>query len=316
MIRHDGKSCGFSIAQIIHKTVTAHMRIVLLLLILLSSNLSFCQETEKLTVESLKLELKEFLVEKNQIYSANTRVNFRGIHKNKVDKNLINGIYVFNNGSTHSLSFFVIIDNSSYSILDISTLQGLKDSIERTLEFANKQNYCTEIIQKYISTLISVHYRINKNPRHRNDKNCEFELKPRKSTYDLNSLKLKLAEFLVEKKELNDIDQYFEYTDYLIVSKMEIYYGVDKEKKVECGIYTFAYLENEESNFYYAIVNEDWVEIFDLESSINLSDGINKILDFAENHNYCHLKTEQIIKQLIGSKNSESCFDNPTFELP
>jgi len=292
------------------------MRIALLITLLLSTNFSFSQETEKLTVENLKIELKEFLVEKNQVYSNNTHVSFHGIHKNKVDKNLKSGIYVFNNGSTHSLSFFVIVDNNSFSILDISTLQGLKDSIARTLKFATEQKYCVEITQDYICRLIGVHYRINKNPRGRNDKNCEFELKLRKSTYDLNALKLKLAEFLVEKKELNDIDQYFKYSDFLLVSKMDIYYGVEKEKKVECGVYTFAYLENDEQNFYYAIVNEDWVEIFSLESSENLYIGINKVLDFAESHNYCHSKTGQIIEQLIGIKYSESCFDNPTFELP
>jgi hypothetical protein len=292
------------------------MRNVLLIIILLASNFSFCQETEKLTVESLKLELVEFLMEKNQIRSNNKRVSLSGIHKNRVDENLKNGIYVFNNGSTHNLSFFVIVDNNSFSILDISTSQGLKDSIETTLKFAKNQKYCAEITQDYISRLIGVHYRINKNPRGRNDKNCEFELKPRKSTYDLNALKLKLAEFLVEKKELNDIDQYFKYSEFLLVSKMDIYYGVEKEKKVECGVYTFAYIENDEQNFYYAIVNEDWIEIFSLESSENLYNGINKVLDFAENHNYCHSKIGQIIEQLIGMKYLESCFDNPTFELP
>jgi len=296
--------------------VTAHMRIVLLFIILFVSNFSFCQETEKLTVESLKLELAEFLLEKNQIKSIEKHISFRGIHKNKIDKKLKNGIYVFNNASTHSLSFFVIVDNNLFSILDISSFQGLKDSVKRTLEFANKQNYCSEIIADYISRLISVHYRINRNPRRRTNKNCEFELKPTKSTYDLNSLKLKLAEFLVEKKELNDIDEYFKYSDFLLVSKMDVYYGVDQEKKVECGVYTFAYLENDEPNLYYAIVNEDWIEIFGLESSKKLSDGINKVLDFAENHNYCHSKTRQIIEQLIGIKYLESCFDNPTFELP
>ena len=292
------------------------MRIALLITLLLTANFSFSQETEKLTVENLKIELKEFLVEKNQVYSNNTRVSFHGIHKNKVDKNLKSGIYVFNNGSNHSLSFFLIIENNSYNILDISTLQGLKKSIASTLEFANRQNYCSEITKDYISRLIGVHYNVNRNPRNIGDGNCEFEKMPTKSTFNLNSMNLKLAEFLLEKNELNDIDQYFNNSDYLLVAKMGVYYGIDKIKKVECGIYTFSYLENEESNFYYAIVNEDWIDFFGLESSINLTDGINKILDFAENHDYCHLKTGQIIEQLIGIKYSESCFDNPTFELP
>jgi len=293
------------------------MRIVLLLTLLLTSNFGFCQETEKLTVESLKLKLAEFLLEKKSIKSIDQHINFYGIYKNKIDEKLKNGIYVFNNASSHNRSFFVIVEDNSFSILDISTLQGLKDSIAKTLEFANKQKYCTEIIQDYISRLVNVHFRVNRNPTSQLNKNCEFELKPTKSTYELKSLRLKLAEFLVKQNEIENIEYYFEYDLFLMVRTFEIYYGIDKKENIDCGVYSFEFLNEEyNQNRYYVIVNEDWLEIFEIESSGSLSDGINKILDFAESHKYCHLKTGQIIEQLIGKKYSESCFDNPTFELP
>ncbi|WP_179340033.1 hypothetical protein [Winogradskyella ludwigii] len=299
------------------------MRIVLLITILLVSNFGFCQETEKLTVENLKLELAEFLVKKKQIKNLeayttkNLNLYFGGIHRKELENELLNGIYVFNNASSHSLSFFVIIENNSFSILDISTLQGLKDSIARTLEFANEQKYCAEIIQDYISRLVDIHFRINRNPNRRLNKNCEFELKPTKSTYELKSLRLKLAEFLVKQNEIENIEYYFEYDLFLMVRTFEIYYGIDKKENIDCGVYSFEFLNEEyDQNRYYVIVNEDWLEIFEIESSGTLSDGINKILDFAESHKYCHLKTGQIIEQLIGKKYSESCFDNPTFKLP
>ncbi|WP_040282664.1 hypothetical protein [Psychroserpens damuponensis] len=293
------------------------MKIVLLLTLLLTSNFGFCQETEKLTVERLKLELAEFLLEKKSIKSIDQHINFYGIHKNKIDEKLKNGIYVFNNASSHNRSFFVIVEDNSFSILDISTLQGLKDSIAKTLEFANKQKYCTEIIQDYISRLVNVHFRVNRNPTSQLNKNCEFELKPTKSTYELKSLRLKLAEFLVKQNEIENIEYYYEYDLFLMVRTFEIYYGIDKKENIDCGVYSFEFLNEEyDQNRYYVIVNEDWLEIFEIESSGSLSDGINKILDFAESHKYCHLKTGQIIEQLIGKKYSESCFDNPTFELP
>lgn len=291
-------------------------------MILLLSSFGFCQQTKILNVDSLKLELAKFLVEKNHLKNIeeftvkNRGIYLGGIHKNKLDKELKNGLYAFNNNSTHSLSFFVIIDDNSFSILDISTLQGLKESIEETLKFADKQNYCVEIIETYISGLINVYYSINRNPRNRLDKNCEFEIKPIRSIFNLNSLKTKLAEFLVEKEEIKDMDTYIKYPDDLFISKMDIYYGMDENKNIESGVYTFAYLDGEKQNSYYFILNEDWIEIFDIESTEGLDNGINKILTFSENQKYCHLKTGQIIKSLIKIKYTNSCLDNPVFDLP
>lgn len=292
------------------------MRIVLIITFLLVSNFGFAQQTKKLTLDSLKLELAKFLVEKHQFKDVTERVTFYGLHKDKVDENLKNGIYGFANGWTHSLKFFVIIENNKFYILDISTLQGLKESINKTLIFCDKMNYCVEIIDNYILRLINVHYTFNRYPRSLINPNCRFEKQPPKSTFDLNSMKTKLAKFLIEKKEIKDIDRYYKYPDDLSVFKLDIYFGVEEDKNISCGVYTFAYIEKENPNFYYLVLNEDWIDIFDIESKANLSAGINKILDFAENQKYCHLETGQIIKELIEIKYTKSCLDNPNFELP
>ncbi len=296
--------------------ITAHMRIVLILTFLLVSNFGFSQPTKKLTLDSLKLELAKFLVEKHQIKDVTQNVNFYGLHSDKVDENLKKGIYAFKPSWNHSSIFFVIIEDNTFDILDISTLQGLKESINKTLVFSDKMNYCVEIIDDYISRLINVHYTFNKYPRSLINPNCKFEQEPTKSSFDLNSMKTKLAEFLIEKKEIKDIDNYFEYPDNLSVFKLDIYYGVEEGKNIACGVYTFAYIDKENPNFYYLILNEDWIDIFDIESKANLSAGINKILDFAENQKYCHLETGQIIKELIEIKYTKRCLDNPNFELP
>ena len=299
------------------------MRNVLLITILLVSSFGFCQQTKKLNVDSLKLELAKFLVRKNQLsnleeFSVKNRgLYFGGIHKNKLDEELKNGIYVFNNNSTHSYSFFAIIDDNSFRILDISTFEGLKESIKDFLIFADKQNYCNQITNDYISRFLNVHYNINRNPRNRLNRNCEYDLKHTKSTFDINSLKNKLAEFLLERKELENMEFYLNYPDFLMVEKFDIFYGIKEDQKMDCGIYSFGLLNQvEETKFHYLILNEDWIETFDNDNIESLSNGINKILDFAENHKYCHLRTRQIIQELIERQNLKSCFDNPTFDLP
>lgn len=287
------------------------------------SSFSFCQQTEKLNVDSLKLELAKFLVEKNQLKNLeeftvkNRGVYLGGIHKKKLDEELKNGLYVFNNNSNHSFSFFIIINDNSFTILDISTFQGLKESIKQFLIFADKEKYCHQIINDYTSRLLSVHYNINRNPINRANLNCEYESKPTKSTYDLNLLKTKLAEFLIEKEEIKDIDYIFKYPEFLIVNKTGIYYGIKDDEKMDSGVYSFGFANLDSTiKFYIVILNKDWTEIFDIDSFENLLDGINKILDFAENHNYCHLRTVQILEQIIKMKRIESCLDNPNFELP
>ncbi|WP_299223558.1 hypothetical protein [uncultured Aquimarina sp.] len=296
---------------------------LLLILILFVSSISYSQETKKISFDDLKIELENFLVEKNQIRYLEKdsvkigRLYIGGIHNKLLDKQLKNGIYVFNNNSTHSLSFFVIIENNSYDILDISTLSGLIESAKKVIVFSNKQNYCYEITIDYLSRLIGVHYNINRNPRYIGNKNCKSELKPIKSIFTLNSLKLKLAEFLVEKSEFKNIDYYFKDSYYLGINRTDFYYGMPKENEnIDCGIYSFANYEKYEPNIYYVIVNEGGIEIFEMKNEKNLNTLISKILSFGEDQRYCHLKTTQIIKQVFENYDYSSCFINWTKELP
>src|SRR5690606_27875315 len=130
------------------------------------------------------------------------------------------------NGSNHNYIFYVLIDENSFKILDISTFHGLKESINQFLFFADKQNYCEQIINDYLSRFLNVHYNINRNPRNRINRNCEYESRSIKSTFDINSLKIKLAEFLVDKKELKNMEFFFNYPEFLLVEKFDIYYGI------------------------------------------------------------------------------------------
>ena len=80
-----------------------------------------------------------------------------------------------------------------------------------------------------------------------------------------------------------------------------MYYGVDEEKEIDCGIYSFLYLHDDDysENVYYVIVNEDWIEFIAIDSKQEISKSIQMIIDFSVNHKYCYLKTTQIIDKLL-----------------
>ena len=283
----------------------------------------FSQQSEELTLDSLKIELAKFLIQKKHLKNIEAytekkqNIYISGIHKRGTIKTLKTGIYNFRINSSHSIAFFVIIKENTFDILDISTFNGLKSSINKLLEFSNKQEYCAEIIFDYISRLISVYYRYNKRMLKIKDKNCEFGKEPIKSIYDLNKFKLKLAEYLIKKGDIKNIDYYFENDLFLLIEKFDMYFGIREDKNVECGLYSFIfYDEEDEPNYYYVIVHEDWLDFIGKNSFENLEKFINKILDFSENHKYCYIKTIQIIENLIERHNSVSCLKHPVFDLP
>ena len=92
------------------------MKKVVLFCFLLSTVLVFSQDEKKLTFDSLKPFLIDFLYDKNQLSvervdklkSGEFDFNLSGVFNNKRDGVLINGIYAFSNFSSHSKSFFVL----------------------------------------------------------------------------------------------------------------------------------------------------------------------------------------------------------------
>lgn len=155
------------------------------IIILLFSLTATGQTESKITFQSIKDNLINFLIFKGDIWENDIKdikdgkynINFSGIHNNYKKENLINGIYSFSAPITHTKAYFVIIENNNHFILDISTRDGLDTAISNTLDFCERNKYCSDITEDYISRLIGVYYKINKNPINRFDKNCEDGVK-------------------------------------------------------------------------------------------------------------------------------------------
>lgn len=273
-----------------------------------------------LTADKLKDGLAEFLVEKKQIkvMANNTqfgKINLSGVHHKLVSTLPKSGIYSFNNGLPSGLCYFVIVQNNNYEILDVSTIRGLNDALKKVLRFSDKKNFCKEIITDYTFRLINTHYNINDNPRTYKTDHCEW-LKENESTYNVQSLGLKLAEYLVEQEEMTSIDAYYEKKDHLLLERIGKYHGLPNEnKKMNCDLYAFTNRYHPQQNVRFVIVNEDWFEILELEKD-QLEQNINQIIDFGERQNTCYLETNDRIKNLIERIYTTSCFDNFLKTLP
>jgi hypothetical protein len=139
------------------------------------------QVPAKLTFEKLKHDMIDFLVEKKDIdkdrasklKSGEHTFNLRGVNNNLTEGILKDGMYAFSSFTSHKNAYFVLVENERYIILDISTRKGLDDSIKNTLDFGERNKFCVEIINDYVSRLIGVYYNINNNPRAGHDVNCE-----------------------------------------------------------------------------------------------------------------------------------------------
>lgn len=292
--------------------------IIILLLFLFS--FGYSQQNKELTLDSLKLELAKFLVKKRQlenleVYTEKKQgLNFRGIHDFSTVEKLKNGIYRFSNFSSHKLVFFVVVEDNTFDILDVFSINDLKISVDKTLDFCFKKKYCTEIISDYVTRLFRVHYLENMTWK-RNDSDCKFERKRTKSVFSLIKLKMKLADYLFNKKIIeNEI-----FFDSIYVEDLySIYYGIDEKKDIDCGVYSFLYLHDDDysKNIYYVIVNEDWIDFIAIDNKQDLRKSIQMIIDFSVNHKYCYLKTAQIIENLLERSETNSCLKNAVFKLP
>lgn len=155
-----------------------HLLWIIILLFSLSVN---GQIDSKITYQSIKENLINFLIYKGDIWENDIKdikngkfnLNFSGVHNNYHKENLIDGIYSFSAPITHTKAYFLIIEDKNFVILDISTRDGLENAISKTLDFCERKKYCSDITEDYISRLIGVYYKINKNPINRSDKNCE-----------------------------------------------------------------------------------------------------------------------------------------------
>jgi hypothetical protein len=157
------------------------MKAVYLFILVVFSISCKSQIQEKLDFKQLKVIAIDFLVEKNIIKKENAKdykndkytIFLTGVLNNLSNGELKNGMYAFGTLNSHSKSFFVLIEDNKYFILDISSREGLNKSIIETLDFCERNKFCVNISTEYISRITRVYYNKNKNPLTGFDINCE-----------------------------------------------------------------------------------------------------------------------------------------------
>lgn len=298
-------------------------KIIFFLLIVLSMAVkSAAQNNNELKL--FENELAELLYKKGDIneerYESIKEKGFGeailGIYNVIDPKNLKEGIYSFSWGP-HSLVYFLIYENKKVRLLDISSQKNLLRSIKGVIEFSDKNEYCSEIINKYISTLVGVYYSINKNLNTRLDVNCEFEKRPIKSYYSISQIQINLAEYLVGRKEIKDLQTYLDNPEILLLENTGIYYGIpSKDEALDVGIYYFFNIEKSQPKYYYLLINRDSYEIINLNKKDGLYEGISEILKFGNANKFCHKIMQMIIRELIENHYNNKCLDVATEKLP
>ena len=159
-------------------------KIISLLMFLFCLNCN-SQTIKILTFESLKKELLPFLINNKDIMdneiedyrSGKKQISIVGLQNNYFKGDLKDGIYRFSQTRTHSRVYFVIIEKNNFTILDLSSRDGLDLAIKNTLDFCERSKYCEEITNDYVSREIRIYYSKNKNPNVGTDVNCLYGIK-------------------------------------------------------------------------------------------------------------------------------------------
>ena len=155
-------------------------KLIIRILMFLISFSASCQVSKSISFKSIEKNLTDFLIEKGSIMEHNVNdfrsgkhhINFSGVLNGYSKDDLINGIYVFSSGFSHSKVFYFIIENENFIILDISSKEGLNSALISTTDFCERQKYCSEITIEYTSRILGAYYVINKNPINRRDIYC------------------------------------------------------------------------------------------------------------------------------------------------
>jgi len=124
--------------------------VFMLLIFAINSNSQELKQFEKINLACKKYLSKEKGYDGDvKIYTIHNRIN---------KDSLKNGIYGFSRTANHSKGYFLIYQNGDITILDLTTLEKLKNTINLFLDFATEQRYCDTIINDYINRFIKMYF--------------------------------------------------------------------------------------------------------------------------------------------------------------
>jgi len=157
----------------------------LLAFLLLSNCKSISQNSSDLKFEVLEKQLLQFMINNNDFSenevedytSGKFHLRIAGVQKSYSSGKVMDGIYSFGRLTTHTRSYFLIVEDNKFTILNISSRQGLDRAIIDVLDFCDRKKYCVKLTTDYISRIIHVYYTKNVNPAAGMDTNCEYGVK-------------------------------------------------------------------------------------------------------------------------------------------
>jgi len=274
------------------------------------SNIIYSQNKTCMNLDTLK----EKLI--NQIdYNKKEDVYVFGVFNEINDKEIIEGVYRFKVGA--KVSFF-ILDKEKIYLLDITSEEALAASIEKIINYSIEKKYCNELVKEYISRMIGIYEVVNKYPEYKRINNCVSEKRSVLSGVSSEKIMLKMAEFLVDKQEIPNIDYYFEDPTCVFVKKQGLYEGFPEVGKslVETGIYLFLNIDKEDFKSYIMFVKEGGMyDIYSYESIIDYVLIIKETIFFYEKANICPKLLVLQINDILDLIFKINCFDK-TSSLP
>ena len=253
-----------------------------------------CSSHRGASTSIIKSEIASFLHSKGDLSEQRyqsfkkSREGFsvRGIH-NRENLKRINkdGIYKIS-ASNHSRVHYLLLQDEIIHILSLHNRTDLSLSINKVVRYSIEKGICREVMLGYINRLVNTFYARNKNLETRLDKNCEFKTPPLKSGFSFQEIHSKLAEYLVDINQFESIEYYNKNKYFLGFDKLSYYYGLPRDnEKLDVGTYQFANYGGDQAPIVcLLLLSNKGYKILNASDELSLTDGINKILKFAEDN--------------------------------
>jgi len=160
-------------------------KIIIFSIILILQVLTCLGQEKSISKKILMPQLVSFLNQQSEIKDyelvgfnkGERELEIYGSMNNYRKDEFIDGVYTFYNSVTHHKTYFLLIDNGEFKILNIATLDGVKKSMTDLIDFCERKKYCGEITNEYVTKLLVTYTKINKKPNNRVDNNCKSGVK-------------------------------------------------------------------------------------------------------------------------------------------
>lgn len=292
------------------------------------------------SAEAQKLSDKKFLIKKVEDYlndkgyladdafkqyqnTGEPSISLNGVfHYLQKKDSIINGVYRVDI-EVHAPSHLVIFDNGNVHFLDLHNRENLLQSMKTALKFFKKKNYCKEIINRYITEMLST-YNLNQRKakgRGWGKSRCEDnQLETSSSNFPLKSFKQKLFDYLKEEEKIvkSNVPQDLNFLD---VERLGLLCGLSKDNEhINEGVYSFFYYyANEPANdlgVYFVVIKKNDYSIIKMEDFESFTELFLDTISYADSKDLPLKIIEIMTENLVNNYFEKSCLSDETNKLP